>query len=65
MFASRSDKYLALHNELNEKLNNKYITLATMMVYHLMILTLSGKYIGLAMLGVFVFTIYFKVFKMN
>lgn len=65
MFASRSEKYLALHNELNEKLNNKWVTLGTMMVYHLIILTCHEKYTGLAMLSAITFVIYFKIFKLN
>jgi hypothetical protein len=65
MFASRSEKYIALHNELNETLNNKWITLVTMVVYHLVVLILPTKYIFLATLSLFVFVIYFKVFRLN
>ena len=65
MYASRSEKYIALHNELNETLNNKWITLATLVVYHLAVLILPTQYVFLATLSLFVFVIYFKVFRLN
>jgi hypothetical protein len=38
MLSSRNDDFLALNNELIDFLNNKYITLAMMMSFHLSIL---------------------------
>ena len=58
MHASRSGKYLALHEKLVSHLCQKHVTGGMLISYHLVILTLPGKYIGLALLLLFIIVIY-------
>ena len=65
MHASRSKKFAVLHELLVSYVCQKHVTGAMLMIYHLVILTLPGKYIGLALLILFIIVIYQKIYSFN
>ena len=64
VFTQRSHKYLALNNELNESLNNKWATLLIMTVYHFVYLLMPDSYNLLGIIGVYLFAVSFKIFRL-
>ena len=61
----KNKKYSALHLQLVEKLNNKWITLGLMISLHSTVLLLPAKYTGLALILVFILSIYIKMQQFN
>ena len=65
MHASRSKKFAVLHEQLVSFVCQKYFTAAMLMLYHLVILTQPGKYIGISLLLMFIIVIYQKIYSFN
>ena len=63
--SGRSQKYQVLHKQLVSKLSSKRITMGIYSLISATVLTLTGTYIGLALITIFISIIYVKIYSFN
>ena len=62
---SRSPENQALHRRLIDQLNSRAFTVGMYCAYHAVVLTLSAKYVGLALITCFIVLIYSKLYSLD